>query len=218
MIDAKLRKNLGGVFDGLAKAVDYPFVSPDAITYFGMVLGFGGAVSAWERHWMPALTLWLLSRLADGMDGSLARRRIAVGGDKNPAGGYLDIMADFAVYGAFVVGVAHGSGQSYLPFLFVLLAYYLNGASFLAFSSIGEKEGVRLDDGRSLSFIDGLAEATETIIVHSAWCIFPGGAAQIASIWALVVFISAALRFHHAKSLLTKAATKELGMNPTQDR
>jgi len=218
VIDAKLRKNLGGVFDGLAKAVDYPFISPDAITYFGMALGFGGAISAWGHHWMPALALWLLSRLADAMDGSLARRRFAVGGDKNPAGGYLDIMADFAVYGSFVIGVAHGSGQSYLPFLFVLLAYYLNGASFLAFSSIGEKEGVRLDDGRSLSFIFGLAEATETIIVHSAWCIFPRGAAQIASIWGVIVFISAGLRFHHSKSLLTKAATKDHGMNPTQGR
>lgn len=211
MIDAKLRKNLGGVFDRLAIAIDYPFISPDAITYFGMVLGFAGAVSAWGHHWMPALALWLLSRLADAMDGSLARRRIAFGGEKNPAGGYIDIMADFAIYGAFVVGVAHGSGQSYLPFLFVLLGYYLNGASFLAFSSIGEKEGVRLDDGRSLSFIYGLAEATETILVHSAWCIFPGEAAQIASVWAVIVFISAGLRFHHSKSLLTNSAKKDLG-------
>lgn len=202
MIDARLRKRLGGVFDGLANAIDYPFISPEAITYFGVALGLAGAVSAWWHLWMPALALWLLSRLADAMDGPLARRRIAVGGAKNPAGGYLDIMADFSVYGAFVVGVAHGSGKSYLPFLFVLLAYYLNGTSFLAFSSIGEKEGVRLDDGRSLSFIYGLAEATETIIVHSAWCIFPRFAAKIALVWAGIVFISAILRFLHSKKML----------------
>ena len=208
MIDTRLRESLRGVFDGLAKSVDHPRISPDVITYFGMALGLAGAISAWQRLWIPALILWLLSRLADGIDGSLARRRIAAGGVKNPAGGYLDIMSDFTVYGSFVIGVAHGSGQSYLPFLFVLLAYYLNGTSFLAFSSIGEKEGVRLEDGRSLSFIYGLAEATETILVHSAWCIFPSGAGRIASIWAVIVFISAGLRFHHSKNLLTKGAIK----------
>ena len=206
MIDARLRANLHGVFARAAEVVDRPRISPDAITYSGFALGIAAAASAWWRHWIVALALWLLSRIADGVDGALARRRIKAGALKNPAGGYLDIMADFAIYGSFVVGVAHGAGKSYLPFLFVLLAYYLNGTSFLAFSSIGEKEGIRLDDGRSLSFIYGLAEATETIVVHSAWCLFSASAGTIASIWAVIVFFSAALRFLHSKRLLTKSA------------
>ena len=208
MIDARLREVLRDTFDGLAKSVDHSYISPDSITYFGLAIGLAGALSAWQQRWILALILWLLSRVADGIDGSLARRRIANGGVKNLTGGYLDIMADFTVYGSFVIGVAHGSRQSYLPFLFVLLAYYLNGTSFLAFSSIAEKEGVRIDDGRSLSFIYGIAEATETILVHSAWCIFPNSAAKIASVWAAVVFISAGLRFLHSKNLLKEGFTR----------
>jgi phosphatidylserine synthase len=202
MVDAPLRKSLEGVFSSLAKIVDRPYLSADRITYFGLALGLGGAFSAWQQSWLLALVLWLASRVADGIDGPLARRRVDLGGMKNPAGGYLDIMADFTVYGSFVVGVAHGSGQTYLPFLLVLFAYYLNGTSFLAFSSIGEKEGVRLDDGRSLSFLYGLAEATETIVIHCAWCIFPHEAAQIASVWAVMVLMSAGLRFYHSNKLL----------------
>lgn len=208
MVDAKLRESLESAFTYLGKAVDRPHISPDRITYGGLVFGVGGAISAWEHLWILALFLWLSSRIADGIDGALARRRLVRGTGKSPAGGYLDIMSDFVVYGSFVVGVAHGSGQSYLPFLFVLLAYYLNGTSFLAFSSIGEKEGIRIDDGRSLSFVFGLAEATETIVVHSLWCLFPHSAAQIASVWAAIVFLSAFLRFHLSKKILSKGVER----------
>lgn len=208
MVDARLRELLAGTFSSIARVIDRPGVSPDSITIVGLALGMGGAASAWEHRWLLALLLWLLSRIADGLDGALARRRIGEGERSNPAGGYLDIMSDFVVYGSFVVGVAHGAGQGYLPYVFVLLAYYLNGASFLAFSSIGEKEGIRLEDGRSLSFIYGLAEAAETIVVHSTWCIFPSQASHIASAWAIVVFISATLRFHHSVNLLRKGVKK----------
>ncbi|WP_219418705.1 hypothetical protein [Pseudonocardia nigra] len=73
-----------------------------------------------------------------------------------------------------------GSGGQLWPFLLVLLAYYVNGAAFLAFSSIAERSertrsadqgriSVRIDDGRSLSFLGGLTEGTETVLVHTLW-------------------------------------------------
>ena len=80
------------------------------------------------------------------------------------------------------------------PFLLVLLAYYINGTAFLAFSSIAERTGRTLDDGRSLSFLGGLAEGAETIVVHSLWLIFATVAWQIAVVWAAVVAISALQR------------------------
>ena len=123
--------------------------------------------------------LWLVSRAADGLDGPLARRRRARGVGDAGAGGFFDITADFTVYGATVVGVAIGSGGPLWPFLLVLLAYYVNGAAFLAFSSIAERSGRTLDDGRSLSFLGRIAEGTETIVVHTLWLLLPlGGAAD----------------------------------------
>lgn len=44
--------------------------------------------------------------------------------------------------------VGIGADGSLLPFLAVLLAYYINGTAFLAFSSIAERTGRGLDDGR----------------------------------------------------------------------
>ena len=97
-----------------------------------------------------------------------------------------------------VVGVAAGAtagaGAPWWPFLLVLLAYYVNGTAFLAFSSIAERTGRTIEDGRSLSFLGGLGEGVETIAVHSLWLLLPAIAWQITLVWAAVVAISAAQR------------------------
>ncbi|MGO1384058.1 MAG: CDP-alcohol phosphatidyltransferase family protein [Arachnia sp.] len=192
MLDTPARALLTGPLDHVAERLDRPWITPDRLTVAGLVLGLGAAGAAAASWWGIALLLWLVSRVADGLDGALARRRRSsgVGRTSGHAGGFLDISADFVVYGAFVVGVGIGWGGSLLPFLAVLLAYYLNGTAFLAFSSIAERTGHRIDDGRSVSFLRGLAEGTETIIVHSLWVLLPGIAGHIAWVWAVIVGIS----------------------------
>ena len=196
MLDPLARRLLERPLDRLAGALDRPWLTPDRVTAVGLVTGLAGAVAAGVQAWPVALVLWLVSRLADGLDGPLARRRrrTGVGRSSGEAGGFLDIAADFTVYGSFVVGVGVGTqaeGGSLVPFLAVLLAYYVNGTTFLAFSSLAERTGRRIDDGRSLSFLGGLAEGTETIVVHSLWLLLPFAAAPIAWAWAAVVGVGA---------------------------
>jgi phosphatidylserine synthase len=191
MFDAPARRLLDRPLDRAAAALDVGWITPDRLTAAGLVLGLGSAGSAALGWWAAATVLWLASRLADGLDGPLARRR---GSRDAGAGGFLDITADFTVYGATVVGVAIGCAGPLWPFLLVLLAYYVNGAAFLAFSSIAERSGRTIDDGRSLSFLGGLAEGGETILVHTLWLLLPFWAPQIAVVWAAVVGMSAAHR------------------------
>ena len=68
------------------------------------------------------------------------------------------------------------------------------GTAFLAFSSIAERAGRTIDDGRSLSFLGGLAEGAETIVVHTVWLLLPFWAPQIAVGWAAVVAVSGTQR------------------------
>jgi phosphatidylglycerophosphate synthase len=199
MFDAPARRLLEDPLDRAAAALDRRWVTPDRLTAAGLLLGLASAVAAAVGWWTPSAVLWLVSRLADGLDGPLARRRRSRGDGDAGAGGFLDITADFTVYGATVVGVAVGSsaelgGGPLWPFLLVLLAYYVNGAAFLAFSSIAERSGRTIDDGRSLSFLGGLAEGGETIVVHTLWLLLPIWAPQIAVVWAAVVGVSAAHR------------------------
>ncbi|RFU20148.1 CDP-alcohol phosphatidyltransferase family protein [Geodermatophilus marinus] len=207
MLDGAARRLLDAPLARAAVRLDRPAVTPDRLTVTGLVLGLGSAVAATAAWWLPALVLWLVSRAADGLDGPLARRRRAAGGPADAgAGGFLDITADFCVYGAGVLGVALGVtrefGAPWEPFLVVLLAYYVNGTAFLAFSSIAERAGRRLDDGRSLSFLGGLAEGTETIAVHALWLLLPAVAWQLAWGWAAVVAVTAGYRIHVGYRLL----------------
>ncbi len=203
MLDAPLRRVLDRPLSGLARLMDRPTVSPNRLTLLGLASGLASAATAAGQQWWWALGLWLFSRLMDGLDGPLARRRRATRGEPgtsrgSEAGGFLDITADFVVYGATVVGVAIGATRQYdanwLPFLLVLLAYYVNGTAFLAFSSIAERTGRQREDGRSLSFLGGLTEGTETIAAHSLWLVLPAHAAVIATVWAAPVGVSAAQR------------------------
>ncbi len=200
MIDAQLRRAMERPVSVMAARIDVPWVTPDRLTVAGLVVGLSSAGLAAAQWWWLALAAWLMSRVLDGLDGSLARRRRARNpqGSSSEAGGFLDITADFVVYGATVVGVAvgatAGAGAPWWPFLAVLLAYYINGATFLAFSSIAERTGRQVDDGRSLSFLGRVAEGAETIAVHSAWLIVPAFAWQIAVGWAAIVMISAVQR------------------------
>ncbi len=225
MIDAPLRRMLDRPLTTVASILDRPWVSPDRITVVGLTAGIASAGAAAVQWWPLAFALWMLSRVLDGLDGALARRRrsaavmsaaagpaaaaasgSAVGGANGSpasvatgeAGGYLDIVCDFVIYGAVVVGVAigvaNGFGAPWWPFLLVMLTYYVNGAAFLAFSSIAERTGRTLDDGRSLSFLGRIAEGTETIVVHSLWLLFPVIAWQLAIVWAAFVGISAVQR------------------------
>lgn len=200
MLDDYLRRRLERPLSRVAASMDRPGITADRLTATGLILGLGSAAAAAGTWWWLSLSLWLVSRLADGLDGPLARLRRAGDPDHSDAGagGFFDITADFVVYGSTVVGVAVGAttayGAPWWPFLLVLLAYYINGTAFLAFSSIAERSGRALDDGRSLSFLGGLAEGAETIVVHSLWLIFSALAWQIALVWAAVVSISSAQR------------------------
>ncbi len=214
MLDAAARRALDRPLAGVARLLDRPQVSPTRLTLLGLATGLGSAAAAAGQLWWWALALWLFSRAMDGLDGPLARRRRAAdldapgAGEDSGAGGFLDITADFAVYGATVVGVAVGATRQYdagwLPFLLVLLAYYVNGTAFLAFSSIAERTGRQREDGRSLSFLGGLAEGTETIAVHSLWLIVPSQAGLIALVWAAVVGLTAVQRIATGFRLLSR--------------
>lgn len=203
MIDRPLRRVLDRPLTAIAAVLDRPGITPDGLTLAGLGVGIGSAVAAALQWWGLAVALWLLSRVIDGLDGSLARRRRASAASgsatqTSEAGGYLDIVCDFVVYGATVfgvgIGVTTGFDAPWWPFVLVLLTYYVNGAAFLAFSSIAERTGRTLDDGRSLSFLGRIAEGTETIVVHSLWMLLPMVAWQLAIVWAALVAVSAVQR------------------------
>lgn len=172
-------------------------VSPLQLTLTGWALGVGACVAVASRQWHLALLLWLANRLLDGLDGAVAR---LVG--PTDRGGFLDLVADFSVYAGFVLGVAVALPQARLASVALLTAYYLSGTAFLALSSLLEKRGPMPGDGRSLRFVGGLAEGTETIATYTALLLLPSHATGLLWAFAVAVAVTAGQRVHTALRLL----------------
>lgn len=189
MLDRRVRRAVGPVAARVGERLAAAGVPADALTVAGLLVGLGAAVAVAATRWWLGLGLWLASRVLDGLDGPVARA-----GTPSDAGGLLDIVSDFTVYGAFVVGVAVAVPDARLACAVLLFTYYVNGASLLAYSSLAERRGLAAEDERSVRFLGGLTEGTETVVVHSLFCVFPAAAAPIAWAFAAAVGATAAWR------------------------
>lgn len=189
MLDARARRLVAPALDRAGARLSDAGVAPLALTAAGWLAGVASCLAVASQHWLIGLILWLVNRLLDGLDGPTARRRAAT-----DLGGFLDIVADFSIYGGFVAAVAVAVPDARLACVALLLAYYLSGTAFLALSSLVERRARTEGDGRSLRFIGGLAEGTETIGVYVLFCLLPAHAATIAWVFAAAVAITAVQR------------------------
>lgn len=189
MLDARLRPALAPGLQRAARGLSAAGVRAGWLTAAGWAAGVGACVAAGARLWQPALVLWLANRLLDGLDGPVAR---IVGSTE--LGGFVDIVADFSIYGGFVLGVAVGVPSARLACVALLVAYYCSGTAFLALSSLRERRGRPAGDERSLRFVGGLAEGTETVVAYAAMCLLPGHIAVISWVFAGAVAVTAGQR------------------------
>ena len=198
MFDAAIRARLRPGIEPVAAALDRRGMSPGTVTAVGLVIGIGACTAAALAAWVVALVLWLLNRTLDGLDGAVARRRGAT-----DLGGMLDFLADFVVYGGFVVGVAIAVPDARVACTVLLAAYLLNNVALLSFASLVEKRRLDFGDERSLRFTAGLTEGAETILAYVAFCLFPAQAAAIAWTFAAMVLITAGQRVALARRVLS---------------
>jgi phosphatidylglycerophosphate synthase len=206
VLDAPVRRALTPTLDRAARGLAARGVRPGVLTATGWLVGVGACAAAGLRLWLLALALWLGNRLLDGLDGAVARA-----GSPTDRGGFLDIVADFSVYGGFVVGVAIGVPAARLACVVLLAAYYVSGTALLALSSLRERRALPGGDERSLRFAGGLAEGTETVAVYVLFCLLPGQAAGIAWGFAAAVGITAVQRVVLALRLLREPASLPCG-------
>ena len=198
MLDGSARKLIDPSLMRLAGTLKRIGVTPNQVTIAGFVIGLAAAGAiAW--HWyLAGLVLLLISRLADGLDGSLAKQT-----QTSDFGGYLDIVLDFAFYGAIPLAfILANPGQNALAGATLILSFYVNGASFLAYASIAEKRKLTSNarGTKSIYFTTGLAEATETLAVFALACLFPAWFPVLAWVFAAICFYTALARIMQARA------------------
>ncbi len=178
MFDSLLRQTKEQL---LAPVVRTPLrhLHPTTITLAGSCVGLGAAVAAGHQLYAWGLGLWLLNRLLDGVDGTLARLQHK----QSDLGGYLDIVLDIVVYAGIPVGMAWGQAQLdlYLALAVLLASFYINTAAWMYLSGLLEKYQANRPfnaqiNGQGLTSLEmpsGLIEGTETIVFYTLFWLFP---------------------------------------------
>lgn len=196
MLDTAARRLIDPPLNRLGRHLARRGLSADHVTLTGLALGLLAAVFIAVGAPGPALVPLLLSRLADGLDGAVARAS-----QKTDFGGFLDITSDFAFYGAVPFAFALlDPPTNAIAAAFLLLSFYINGASFLGFAILAEKHGLTTErkGQKSLYFSDGLLEGTETILFFVTLCLAPALFVPLAWGFGGLCLLTAILRIHAA--------------------
>lgn len=199
MLDKSMRKVIDPVVNRIGQTLARMGFSANGVTLIGLALGIGAAAMVTVGAFGWALILLLLGRLADGLDGAVARAT-----QKTDFGGYLDIVCDFLFYGAFPAAfVIYDPSLNGAAGAFLLTSFYFNGATFLGYAIMAEKhEMVTNARGtKSLYFTGGLLEGTETIVFFVLLALFPGYFAPLAWIFGTLCFITATSRILLARKV-----------------
>jgi len=200
MLDAPVRLVIDPPLNRLGIALARRGARADTITLIGLALGLTAALLVALGFSGLALVPLLASRLADGLDGAIARAT-----QQTDFGGFLDITADFLFYAAvplaFVLADPTRNGAAGA---FLLASFYFNGASFLGFAIVAARRGLETSAQglKSLYYSNGLLEGTETILFFVALCLFPGSFAALAWVFGALCFVSGALRIWGARQAL----------------
>ena len=179
MIDRAVRPMKDRLLEPLA-AVAPRWCGPLVLTVAALVAGLAAAATAAAGLIAWSVTLWLVGRLLDGLDGAVARRR----GTSSDLGGYLDILADTTVYAAVPIGVAVAVADraAWIAVAVLLATLYVNVVSWAYLAALLEKRragAVANGEPTSVHMPAGLVEGAETIVLYTLMLAVP----SLAVVW-----------------------------------
>ena len=194
MLDKTVQSILKPAFVATAKLAMKAGMSANAVSFTGFFIGLVAAFSIANQAYILGAISILISRIFDGLDGTVARLT-----QTTDQGGFLDISLDFLFYAAIPLAFAFANpAVNALSAATLLAAFIGTGSTFLAFAAFAEKRGLHSSNlpDKSFYFLGGLTEATETIAVFVAMCIWPVYFAELAYGFAVMCCITIATRIY----------------------
>ena len=203
MLDGILRKVIDPMVNRWGRRLAQVGVTANDVTLVGLGLGLVSAamIALGAVGWLALVPL-LAGRVADGLDGAVARAT-----KPSDFGGYLDIACDFLFYGAIPLAfVLRDPAANGIAGAFLLFSFYVNGATFLGFAILAAKRGMetRARGEKSLYFTAGLLEGSETIAIFTAFCLWPAGFMPLAWGFGALCFVTALARVLLARKIFSQ--------------
>jgi phosphatidylglycerophosphate synthase len=195
MFDSRIRRHIDPVSDKIGRRISRLGVRANTVTAAGFVFGLVAFAALLMGEMMIALVFIILNRIADGLDGAVARHQ-----GVSDLGGYLDIVTDFIFYALVPLGFALADPDKAQAAAFLVVSFIGTGSSFLAFAIIAAKRGVETSvrGKKSIYYIGGLTEGTETIALLVLMCLFPQWFNILAWGFGMLCWITTATRVYEA--------------------
>ncbi len=192
MLDAVIRPHIDKPLAAVATRAVALGIGANSVTVMGFALGLAAAaLIAAELYW-AGLGVLVVSRFLDGLDGAIARQT-----QLTDLGGYLDITLDFIVYASVVFAFALADpARNALAAAFLTTSFMAPAATFLAYAVFAAKRGITTEirGSKSLYYLGGLTEGTETIVTLCLMCAFPDWFAVIAVVYGIMCWITGGTR------------------------
>jgi len=164
--------------DALARVLARAGASANQLTVTGFIVGLIASLLIANNAYIVGAICIFVSRFCDALDGAVARQSMPT-----DQGGFLDITLDFLFYASIPLAFAVADPlHNALPAAVLLAAFMGTGSSFLAFAALAAKRGMTstVYPNKSFYFLGGLTEATETLAMFAAMCLWPGQFAALA--------------------------------------
>jgi phosphatidylglycerophosphate synthase len=176
----------------MSDLLDGQKITANQVTITGFAIGLLALPAiALQLYWWGLLFI-VINRIFDGLDGAVARRQ-----GITDCGGFLDITLDFLFYSmipfAFVLSDPE---MNAVAGAFLIFSFIGTGSSFLSFAVMAGKRNIEspIYKQKSLYYIGGLMEGTETIACFVLFCVFPQYFAPIAWVFGTLCWLTTATR------------------------
>ena len=170
MLDPLARRLIDPPLARVARLLVRSGVRANQVTVTGFAIGMLAVPLLAFGLYSTALVAILVNRLLDGLDGAVARER-----GITDFGGYLDAVCDFIFYSAVVFGFALADADHAVYAAFLILCFMGSSSTFLAYAALAARRGLATEQRgkKSLYYLGGLTEGTETIVAFTLFCLFP---------------------------------------------
>jgi phosphatidylglycerophosphate synthase len=198
MLDAAVHRLLASPLDRLAASFQRAGIGPNTITFFGFVFGLMAAAAVGAALYLLALFFLTLNRLADLLDGALARRANATA-----LGAFLDVSLGYIVYGIVAFAFVLSRQQYGLAGTFLILGLLADGVTAMGVRAF---QVPALPKTGSLPRSLVITEQTETYILFVVVLLVPWTFAFLPFLYGVLCFITAGARLAAATAYMDPTA------------
>jgi phosphatidylglycerophosphate synthase len=191
MFDKVLRLPKEKILEPLARTV-LKNVSPTIVTIAASLVAVGAGVTASQNLYGLTFGLWLLNRLLDGLDGTMAR----VNNRQSDLGGYLDIVLDMVAYVSIPFGLAVAAHRIdvFIALAILFGLFYINSATWMILSAILERRNRGAKARGELTTVSmpaSVIEGAEAVVMYSLFILLPQWLVYLFGLLAFLVLITA---------------------------